>query len=200
VGETLRIETRLVGDGTAAEERFARFPKGYTMRGLFFPRIVASLGPRGWEEVKNYLLAPPRNGRYVAFKSYPQVDYSRLCHAAARRRHPMEPTREAMRLLARHDWSELAESRMGKVSMAFVEDARGALKRIGEFYSLVLNGGRVVVDETEDEVELRFEKFYGWLDCYPVGTVEGAVMHYGGTPRVTLDLRDELNGSIRVAC
>jgi len=192
----VEIGRPLRGDGTAAEDRFARFPAGHTIKGMFFKRLVTIIGHEGLDELD--LREKPRNGRYLPFKSYPQIDYSRVAHRAARTFYRHQDTREAMRRLAREDFAEFAKSRVAKVALSFVGDCADTLKRMPDLYRMTLEGGSFYAEDRDDGVRLSFREFYGWLDCYPVGTLEGIVLHYGHQPQVEMTLEDDLNGTFDV--
>ena len=186
----------LKGHGTAAEERFARFPASHTIKGMFFTRLVPMLPTGGLDQLE--LQERPRNGRYLAFKSYPQIDYSRMAHLAATTRYRNDETREAMRRLARDDFAEFAKSRVGKVALSFAGDCSDTLKRMPSLYDMTLEGGSFAAQDIEGGVRVELRDFYGWLDCYPVGTLEGIVLHFGHRPQVELHLTDDQNGHLDV--
>lgn len=186
----------LHGHGTAADVRFARFPAGYSIKGMFFTRLLPMLPTAGLDKLE--LQDRPRNGRYLAFKGYPQVDYSRVAHLAATTRYRNDDTREAMRRLARDDFAEFAKSRIGKVALSFAGDCADTLGRMPSLYDMTLEGGSFASEPIEGGVRIVLRDFYGWLDCYPLGTLEGIVIHHGFRPRVEMHLDDELNGHFDV--
>ena len=186
----------LRGHGTSADVRFARFPASHTIKGMFFTRLMA-IAPRAEVEQRD-LRAFPRGGRYVAFKNYPQIDYSRIAHLAASTRYRHQETREAMRRLARDDFAEFAKSRVAKVALSFVGDCADTLKRMPDLYRMTLEGGTFDAQDIEGGVRVSYRDFYGWLDCYPLGTLEGIVIHHGHRPRVEMHLEDDLNGHLDV--
>ena len=65
-------------------------------------------------------------------------------------------------------------------------------------YEMTLEGGSYEASEIDGGVRIALRDFYGWLDCYPVGTLEGIVLHFGHRPRVEIHLQDELNGHFDV--
>lgn len=166
------------------EARHARFPPDFMLKGMFFSRIC-ELGPRFAEAVKPKLLAPPRTGRYIPFSDYPQADFSRISHAVATGLYPSLPVPEAMRRLARRDFSTFAESSIGRVSLALIGDLRAAILKMPDLYAAVLRGGTMSARAVgPDQFELTFKDFYGWVDCYPFGQFEGLVQKFGKTCRV----------------
>ncbi|MBI5515921.1 MAG: DUF2378 family protein [Deltaproteobacteria bacterium] len=184
--------------GFDPEARFARFPRSFTLKGLFFAERVAQLGPR-WETEVPGLLSPPRLGRYLPFGDYPQVDYSRLTYAACTKLHPELSLREAARRVARADLATFARSTLGRVMLSMVGDLGDVLLAFPAMHRRVLHGGSVSAERLgPSRVRLQYREFYGWLDCYAVGTAEGIVLHQGHRPRITLDLQEPDRGSLDV--
>ncbi|MFW5921059.1 MAG: DUF2378 family protein [Polyangiales bacterium] len=169
------------------EERFARFPSSYTIKGMFFARPIHILGP-GYEALEPKLRRPQAKGRYLPFGDYPQEDYSRLAHAAAVKRWPHVSTPEAMRQLARDDLRAFAESRVGRVVLAMTGDVAGTLLKLPDMYRMSLEGGHVEATRTDDGVRIEYRDFLGWVDCYPIGTVEGVVQHYGAASELDVQI------------
>ncbi|MGH7330110.1 MAG: DUF2378 family protein, partial [Polyangiaceae bacterium] len=122
-----------------AEERFAKFPAGFTLKGLFFPRLVLMLGEE-WNELESTLQAPPRFGKYFAFSDYPQVDYSRLTYAVSKKCFPRLPLREAARRVARRDFQVFADSRVGGVMLSMLGGVDSALMKFPQMIGIVLSG------------------------------------------------------------
>jgi uncharacterized protein (TIGR02265 family) len=181
-----------------AEARFARFPRHYTLKGMFFTRVIG-LGARFFDAVRPKLIDPPRAGRYVAFADYPQVDYSRIAHAVATGLTPTLPVPEAMRQLARRDLSTFATSSIGRVSLAMLRDAEAAVLKLPDLYAAVLHGGIVTGRSLgKNEIEFTFSDYYGWVDCYPVGTIEGLVDRYGRSCHIEVDVEGALSAVYRI--
>lgn len=187
----------LLGD-IDVEPRLARIPSSHTLKGMFFPSIVASLGPEGWERMRPLLRAPPRHDRYVAFSNYPQVDYCRIALEAARRLHPEVPLPEGARLLGRGDFTAFARSRVGTVLLSLAGDLPAVLERLPTVYAKVTSGGRVRSERTAEGVRLSYEDFHGWVDCYTLGTIEGVVMHFDRKPRIRVHLESETDATYEV--
>ena len=128
----------------------------------------------------------------MPFADYPQVDYSRLTVACARELYPQLPLREGLRRVARDDFHVYFTSRLGLVMLALLGDVRSSLLRFPDMFRTVLKGGRFFARELSDtEIELRLEDFYGWVDCYPLGSVEGLVLHHGAP--VDIEVEDSDN-------
>ena len=154
-----------------AEERFALFPKEFTIKGLFFPRLVLMLGD-GWPALQSTLQAPPRFGKYFPFSDYPQVDYSRLTYAVAKKCFPRLALREAARRVARRDFEVFAASSLGGVMMSMLGGVDAALMKFPQMMGIVLSGGGCKGTRLEERaIRLEWENFLGWVDCYSIGTV-----------------------------
>jgi len=162
---------------------------------MYFSRVLNTLGD-GIEDVRSLLVEEPR--RYLPFRDYPQVDYSRLCLAAAVRSWPAQPVPEAMRRLARLDFQQFAGSRVGRVTLALAGDLAGSLRKLPDMYRMSIKGGTVSAKSEEDGMRVDFTEFHGWADCYALGTLEGIVQHYGKTPRIQAAFHTESDASYLV--
>lgn len=191
--------TALVG-AVDAEARFDRFPSHFTAKGMFFARMVELGGEATWRSVEAQMKKRPTLGRYLPFSDYPQEDFSRLAHAVAIHKEPRVEVVEAMRRLGRVDISTFAKSSLGSVVFALVAgDVTSALLKLPDMYRMSLKGGSVTASLEESRVvTLHFEEWYGWLDCYPVGQIEGLVAHYGADAEIEMDLATETSGTYRV--
>ncbi|MDQ3034490.1 MAG: DUF2378 family protein [Myxococcota bacterium] len=194
-----RPETPLVGS-VDAEARFDRFPSDFAIKGMFLSRVVQLAPASVFDAVRPRLVRAPALGRYLPFSDYPQVDFSRLAHAVAVDRFRTVDATQAMRLLARHDIATFATSRVGRIMLGLAQDAKGALLKLPEMYAAALRGGSVEASALEDgRIALRFRDFYGWVDCYPVGTVEGLADHFGVRCEIELELHSELAATYLVS-
>ncbi len=189
----------LVGD-VDPEERFARFPSSYLMKGMFFNRMVGLGGERAYREVESKLVKRPQLGRYLPFSDYPQVDFSRLAHQVAITRFPGQDVVEAMRRLARQDIATFAQSAIGSVMFALAgHDPVTALLKLPEMYRASLKGGEVSARLAGPQVvELAYREFYGWLDCYPIGHVEGLAAHCERSCEIEVEADSEIAAVLRV--
>lgn len=197
--QRIAADVPLVGH-VDAEERFARFPSGHLMKGMFFNRMVSLGGSRAYEEVAARLVKRPQLGRYLPFADYPQVDFSRLAHHIAVTRSPQLDVVEAMRRLARADITTFATSAVGSVMLALVgHDPAVALLKLPDMYAASLKGGTVTARELSPRlIELAYRDFYGWLDCYPIGHIEGLVAHCQQRAEIEVDPSSEIDAVIRV--
>lgn len=185
-------DTPLVGS-VDPEARFDRFPSDFGVKGMFLSRMASLAPPHVLDRVRPKLVKAPSLGRYLPFADYPQVDYSRLTHAVAVDLYRHVDVPEGMRRLARHDIQTFAASQVGKIMLALARDAGGALIKLPEMYSAALRGGRVEAKSLDARrIRLRFSDFYGWVDCYPIGTVEGMAQHFGETCDIEVTLESDL--------
>jgi uncharacterized protein (TIGR02265 family) len=183
-----------------AEQRFARFPSSYLMKGMFFSRMIDLGGEKAYRDVESRLVKRPQLGRYVPFADYPQVDFSRLAHHVAITKFPGLDVVEAMRRLARTDITTFAQSTAGSVMLALVgNDPVTALLKLPDMYRASLKGGTVSARLAAPRVvELDYRDFYGWLDCYPIGHVEGLATHCGRDCEIEVEAHSEISAILRV--
>jgi uncharacterized protein (TIGR02265 family) len=162
-----------------AESRFLRFPADFTIKGMFLARLL-SIAPRAaLGNVGERLVNPAVLKRCLPFADYPQVDYSRLAHVVAQEAYRNLAVAEAMRRLARQDIRTFAESQVGRILLALSGDATATLLKLPEMYRAALRGGSVQSTRVSAHtVQLHYRDFYGWLDCYPIGTIEGLAAHF----------------------
>jgi uncharacterized protein (TIGR02265 family) len=182
---TLTLGNRLSGS-IDAEAIAQGIPKTFLVKGMFFARLLAQLGP-GYSTIEPRLQAAPRFGRYLPFSDYPQSDYVRVSTTAAQKVFPNVPLREAMRLLGREDFSVFAASTLGKVILAVVGDSRSAFLRTPFIYMKMAPGDWVVTSEELDErtIRIEFAPVHGIWE-YLLGQLEGVAMNYGGDPTTTI--------------
>lgn len=171
-------------------ERALRIPASFSMKGMFFSRLVDAVG-RDWPALSRSLLAPPRAGRYLPFFDYPQRDYAVLLTEATPRLFPRVPEPEAVRRYSRSDIRAFGASTLGSVTLSLIGDPASALLRMPDIYRTMMKGGTVTAERHGSGVLLRYRDFYGALDNYGIGNVEGLVMHYGARPKIDVDLDDD---------
>jgi uncharacterized protein (TIGR02265 family) len=171
----------------------AAIPAAFTVKGMFFKRFSDVLGAE-YEGLSGELDSPQREAKYVAFKGYPQRDYTRLAVAAARKLFPGLPLREAVRRLARQDIAIFASSVIGKVVLAMARDARSTLHRMPNAYAGTAPDTRIrVLDLDARTARVAVEPHHGIIE-YTLGQVEGIVLAFEQQPVVTL--RDLGNGGV----
>ena len=183
-----------------AEERFMRFPASHLMKGMFFSRMIALGGPEAYAQIEPRMTKRPQLGRYLPFSDYPQVDFSRLAHHVAITRYPGTDVVEAMRRLAREDVRTFAKSVIGSVMLALVgSDLKAALLKLPDMYAASLKGGVVrATERATNVIELAYSDFYGWLDCYPIGHIEGLAAHCERQCEIEVEASSEVNAILRV--
>lgn len=197
--QRIKTDVALVGH-VEAEERFAAFPPHFTVKGMFFSRMAQLGGAGALGDVQSKLLRPPALGRYLPFSDYPQVDFSRLAHRVATGLFPRRGVCEAMRLLARKDLETFAGSGVGSVMMALAgKDTCEALMKLPDMYRATLNGGSVqATREANNIVLLQYDDFYGWLDCYPLGHIEGLAAHLEQRCEIEVEQHSLISATMRV--
>lgn len=167
------------------EALIASIPRTYLVKGMFCSRFTEVLGA-DFETVAAKLISPPRAGRYVPFKDYPQADYTRLALAAAQKRFPRLAVREAVRCIARDDLATFAASMIGKVVLSLAGDARTTLLRSPDAYARVAPGAGVEAAEVDVRtVRVVFTGYRGMPE-YTIGQFEGVVLNFGGAPTTVL--------------
>lgn len=180
------------------EARMADCPVDHTVKGMFFARFVEMATRAGVKAETLPLDKPVEHGRYVAFRDYPIRDYMRWAAAAAAKVHPRVAVSEGLRRVASDDFTHYLESGLGKVMVAFFSDARSVMLRSGQVYSLVTNGPRIDSEAVGDEIVVRYRDYHGPIECYPVGTLEGACGHFGARCEITIDVLSPSSADYRV--
>jgi uncharacterized protein (TIGR02265 family) len=161
------------------------FPPSYTVKGMFVQRYVGLLDT-DFAELAPRLTAAPRGGRYVAFKDYPQGDYTRIVAAAAAKVFPTLSLSEAVRRIARDDMETFSTSVFGKVVMTLVGDPLTALRRVPDAWARMAPGPNIWAEEPDARtIRLTFRRHRGIVE-YTLGQLEGVVLAYGRTPSVTV--------------
>jgi len=180
----ITIGTKLTA-AFSLEAGLATIPPDTTVKGMFFRRHVELMGS-DYEVLSATLDAPVKDGKYVAFRDYPQRDYARTIAATSRKRFPSLPGREALRQLAREDFRVFAESMVGKVVMTMAGDMRGTLIRVPDAYKATVPAAKVhAVDLDPNTVRISFEPLMGFLE-YTLGQLEGVVVAFDGSPVTTI--------------
>ena len=177
-------------DTIPISDRFARTPRHYMIRGLFFEPFFRTLGEE-WHAIEKDLVAMPEGGRYAVFTEYPQIDHARFAVAAAAKQFPDLPEREGLRRIERSAAAQFEASSMGKILTALVTDPASAFRVLPSVYVHVQTGGRLqsVIGTSGARVEVR--DFAPWVDCSLIGALEGIVVLLGKRPSITLELLNE---------
>jgi uncharacterized protein (TIGR02265 family) len=171
----------------------ASIPDGFFAKGMFHSRLKSKVGT-GWSELEPQLQAAPRLGHYVPFNDYPLGDFFRLAGAAAARVHPRIGMREALRRIAREDFEVLTASTFGRVVLSAAGDARRALLATPTLYLKMVRGDWdcCVAATAPQAVRIDFIRNHGPWE-YQLGQVEGLIMSYENTPRITVSLPEPLH-------
>jgi uncharacterized protein (TIGR02265 family) len=181
---SLRPEAALTGS-LDLEAIIAAFPPAYTVKGMFCARYAALLGD-DYAALAPKLIAPARGANYVAFKDYPQADYTRIVATAAAKVFPKLPLTEAVRRVARDDFQTFGTSVFGRVLMTLVGDPHTALKHLPDAYARVAPGPNVWTEDLDSRtIRLVFRRHRGIAE-YMLGQLEGIVMTFNRAPIVTV--------------
>jgi uncharacterized protein (TIGR02265 family) len=180
----ITLGTKLAA-GVSLAAGLATIPPETTVKGMFFRRHVELLGP-DYEPLSATFDAPVKDGKYVAFRDYPQRDYARIIAATSRKRFPALPGREALRHLAREDFKVFADSMIGRVVMTVAGDVRATLLHVPDAYRATVPAAVVhAVDVDPHMVRISFEPLMGFLE-YTLGQLEGVVIAFDGSPLTTI--------------
>jgi uncharacterized protein (TIGR02265 family) len=171
--------------GTFDVDATARlFTRAHLVKGMFFNRLLAVLGP-SFGDLVPFLEAPPRLGKYLPFSDYPQGDYLRVAVAVAERSYPAWSLREGIRRLSRADFKVFADSTLGKVLLAVAGDVHAALINVPSTYTKVTSANWTITGEAIDQgaVTITFAPLLGPWE-FQLGQLEGVVLAFGKTPSV----------------
>lgn len=173
------------------EAVLARVPPEATVRGLVLMSVARDLERFGGLEPEE---------RVLPFKEYPLTEQIRLMHAAALRVYPALPHREALRRMGRKLYPALRETLPGRVLFGAVgEDLRAVFAVTSQAYALAGAPLRArLLFQEEGRLRVRLDKAYGFVDCYHVGVVEGAVLALRHEPRVRLKLLSPIDAEFDV--
>lgn len=180
-----------------AEERHARIPRHHVIKGLHFARLADALGDE-WSRLLHDLADPPPHGRHVAFRDYPQADYSRALCAVAHHVYGRLPRPEAIRRIARGEFRAFAESQLGAVMMTMITDVTTAFQKLPDVHRIGARGGDIETRALDGGFELEFREWYGWADCQPLGIVEGVLDYFDENAAVALTFRSDSQTRIEV--
>ncbi|MGE0325974.1 MAG: DUF2378 family protein [Polyangiaceae bacterium] len=175
----------------------SRTGDNYRVKGMFLNPLVKQLGP-AWEALSKELDHPPRMGRYLPFKDYPQRDLTRLMYHLGRREFPGVGAFEAFRRLSRNDFGVFAASTLGRVVLSTIRDPIAALLKLPEVYLKVAPGEWTFHAEQvgRDQVELRFGPAPGIWSAQ-LGQVEAIVQYFDAEPEVDVSFDEERDDHVR---
>ncbi len=194
---TAKVDEPLVGDLDLATI-LRDVPPDYTVKGMFFPRLVGAVGD-GWDALTRDLRGPPSApARYHAFEPYPMVDYLRLIDVVARARFPVA-VREGYRLLARGELEVFAASTLGKVTLALLREPGATLVRYQDVAGVLMNGPKITSTRvSERSVRLTWERLVGSTEAV-IGLLESMVLLFDCTPQVEVDIDPDRRASFLVS-
>lgn len=167
--------------------RLALVPRRYTTKGMFFATVTRHLSASELVRLGDLLQAPPRLGRYMPFSDYPLRDLYALSFEAARKLFPEVQPAEGMRRLAQRTLGTFGETLLGRVTLALVESPPAALMILPETVMRMQSAGSVTATRQVDSVTIRVRDYPYWVEGNVYGLIEGAIMHFGGVPRLDVD-------------
>jgi uncharacterized protein (TIGR02265 family) len=159
----------------AAQKRLVQ--PGATVKGMQFTALVTECRRRG---------AVLEDRRYVAFRDYPGEEFLELLVLAAERAWPSVPVREGLRRLGHVAYPTLRDSLVGRVVFGAVgRDIESVWRLVSKGYELSNNSGHAtLLEQTDEDVVLRLEGMYSFVEAWHVGIIEGAVEMYGFDPEL----------------
>lgn len=182
----------------SVEERLETTPAAYTVKGMYFADLEKALRS-DWARITPRLIDPPKDGRYVPFRSYPMKDHALLAYEAAKKQYPSLSMRESLRRLHRGNMETFLGSTIGSVIKALISNIKDGYLRCPDAFAQSRSGGTVVARSIEERaVELVFANSNPWIDCSDLGTLEGLGLHYGVQVRIEVDLSGPCDGSFLV--
>jgi uncharacterized protein (TIGR02265 family) len=181
------------------EARLASCNPDDTLKGMFFQRMVDAAKVVNVQGRTLGLQCPLDDHAYVAFRDYPVADYFRWASAVARASYPNLPAPEALRRVGRQDFTKFADSRLGRVMLAFTGGAKGTLAKADTMYSNVLRGPKVSVVESSAGVTIKFRGYHGPVEVYPIGTIESTCLHYGVGCTIDIDVHSPADADYHVS-
>ncbi|HEU4409977.1 MAG TPA: DUF2378 family protein [Polyangiaceae bacterium] len=185
-------------EGFDFERRLALMPRHHTAKGMFFPPITRHLSAAECDALRPTLVAPPRSDRYLPFGDYPLVDLCRIDVAVARKLFPEGSLSQALRRLAYRDIEVFGATRIGRVMLAMVSDAAGALLLLPEVVAQVQSGGSMSAERRDGAIVLEVREMAYWLDGGVIGTLEGVVAYFGGASQIAVERRSDGDAEIEV--
>lgn len=180
------------------EERIARTPAQFTIKGMFLLRHMRPLGA-SYAELRPLLREPPEGDRYQPFADYPHVDHARLTVAVAARLFPTVSLAEAVRRIERHMAEVFVSSNLGRAVSALAASPAAALKLYPVAWRHSQSGGVVTAHEVgRGRVRVEVRRAAPWLDCGVLGSIEGTVVLFGKRPIVEVELLSDFDANYDV--
>lgn len=184
---TVDLDEPLSGDFDP-DALIERVPSWYRVKGVYMSPLADALTPADWDELSKSLDQAPRRRRYMAIRDYPQRDFTRLWLTVAAQRFGDVSRREQARRIARADVKTFLSSKVGRVVVALVRDATGAVLKIPQAYQLSAKGQSADAVRLGDGlVRVRIHNEPG-ISEYALGQLEGMVLHYEATSRIHVEV------------
>jgi len=185
-----------------AEDRIARTPRHYTIKGMFLARHVRALGAK-FDAIRDQLLEPPRGDQYLPFGDYPQSDHARLSVAVARQEFPSLRLAEALRRVERQAAEVFVASSVGRMLTSLASDPLTGFRLFPVAYRHMQSGGELVAIDLpagrSRGIRLELRDFAPWLDCSMLGTFEGGVVLFGRRPMIEVELLSDYDANYLVS-
>lgn len=162
------------------QERLAVIPADATTRGMFLTDLQDDLRGAG--------KTLPNNKSYIAFKSYPLVEYLGLVRYTAEALYPELSQRAAVRKVGQSIYPRFQQTMVGRSIFAFAGNRFASIVKLAsKAYSVSLNYGRVEAVEVRDGyARIEFRELYALPDVLQVGNWEGAMQVAGVTGQLKL--------------
>jgi uncharacterized protein (TIGR02265 family) len=170
--------------------RLKLIPPHATVKGMVLDGVLKETARLGQ--------ALPTRGPYVGYKDYPLPEFLALQVEAAARVFPALPPREGLRRLGQGAYPALFQSMIGRVLFGVLGKNPETLVKVApKGYAVTGNTGQVdVIEATPQGALLRFQEFYGFLDSYHVGVLEGAITACNRSGRVLFKPLGEVDGEM----
>ena len=157
-------------------------PSDATTLGTFF-RHICDGTPVATDATRERLFAGLSQRSWVAFKSYPLVDFMRLAHNAASLISGVR-TGEGLRRIGWLAFPSFAATMAGRVVLyALGNTLEDVLRTSPQAYRHSVRPSNVSVSRKGDRhFELEFRDLHSFVDTYQCGVVEGAVLAFNHCP------------------
>jgi uncharacterized protein (TIGR02265 family) len=170
-----------------------RVPEGTCCKGMFFNDIINNVRRMSPGAEK---LLPGASRRYVPFRDYPLREHMGLTAAAVPLLFPRMLSREGMRRLGWLSYPTFAESMVGRVVFGILGNDLEQIFSVGpRAFPISVNRGRATAERLgSNHFRYVFRDFFGYLDTYYVGVIEGPILHHKRVPDVRLHLETLSDG------
>jgi uncharacterized protein (TIGR02265 family) len=172
-----------------------RVPPDAHCKGMFFHDVLRAVR-RASPDAERRLVPHLGRRRYVAFMDYPLREHMELTAEAVKLLFPGVPSREGMRRLGWLAYPTFVESMVGRVVFGVLGHDLDRIFEVGpRSFEVSLTRGRARASRLGDN-HWRYEltDFFGYLDTYYVGVIEGPIRHHNLTPDVRIRLTSPSDG------